>query len=131
MRQVRTFIIVDDDHLSNLICTMALKNALGNVHIKTFLSPEEGLAYIKEAYEKDQGLTILLLDINMPTLSGWDFMEQYETFSETIKDQLIIYILSSSVDKRDKEKANASKYVSGFISKPLEAHNILALKGIK
>jgi hypothetical protein len=45
-------------------------------------------------------------------------MEQYEEFREEIKNQIRFYMLSSSVNPRDKDKAEANKYIKGFISKP-------------
>jgi len=57
-------------------------------------------------------------------------MEQYEKFSEEVKNQISIYILSSSVDPRDKDKAEANKYIKGFISKPLEEETVLSIAEI-
>jgi response regulator RpfG family c-di-GMP phosphodiesterase len=119
------YIIVDDDPFNNKIYSMVIKKALGEVDIKTFTMPEEGLVFIKNKYVKSP--TILFLDINMPTLTGWEFLEQYEKFSEEVKMQINIYILSSSVDLRDMNKANANKYVKGFISKPLDFETIVSI----
>jgi response regulator RpfG family c-di-GMP phosphodiesterase len=119
------YIIVDDDPFNNKIYSMVIKKALGEVDIKTFTMPEEGLEFIENKYVKSP--TILFLDINMPTLTGWEFLEQYEKFSEEVKMQINIYILSSSVDRRDMNKANANKYVKGFISKPLDFETIVSI----
>jgi CheY-like chemotaxis protein len=131
MNTIRTFIVVDDDLFNNMICSLIIKRTLGEeTDTKTFSSPEEGLAFIQKEYAEPLKPTILFLDINMPTLTGWEFMEQYEAFSNRIKDQITIYIVSSSVNERDKEKAKANKYISGFISKPLESQIILSLQGV-
>lgn len=127
MNYVRKYIIVDDDPINNIICSMAIKRTLGEVNTKTFSVPEEGLAFIQNEYIKNLHPAILFLDINMPTLTGWEFMEQFEKFSAEIKNQITIYILSSSVDQRDKDKANANAYIKGFISKPLTREMILTV----
>lgn len=114
------YIAVDDDSFNNMLCSMIIEDTLGAVDIKTFTKPEEGLTYI----ENVESPTVLFLDINMPTLTGWEFLEQYEKVSEKVKRYLSIYILSSSLDQRDKNKAEANKYVKGFISKPLESDTI-------
>jgi response regulator RpfG family c-di-GMP phosphodiesterase len=119
------YIIVDDDPFNNTIYSMVIKNALGEADIKTFTIPEEGLAFIQKKYVKSH--TIVFLDINMPTLTGWEFLEQYEKFSEEVKMQINIYILSSSVDQRDVNKANENKYVKGFISKPLDFETVISI----
>jgi response regulator RpfG family c-di-GMP phosphodiesterase len=130
MSTLRKYILVDDDPFNNIISNIEIESTLGEVDIKIFEIPEEGLAFIKNEYIKSLMPTILFLDINMPTLTGWEFMEQYEKFSEEIKNQIRIYILSSSVDPRDKDKAEAHKYIKGFISKPLEHETILSVAGV-
>ena len=130
MSSVRKFILIDDDPLNNLLCKIELETTLGEVDIQTFLVPEKGLEYIQKEYDKIMPPTILLLDINMPTLTGWEFMEAYEKFDEQIKKQLTIYILSSSVDQRDKDKAKANKYIKGFLIKSLEQETIGSIAGL-
>jgi response regulator RpfG family c-di-GMP phosphodiesterase len=120
------YIIMDDDPFNNTICAMILEDALGEVEIKEFTKPEKGLLFIQENVKSP---TILFLDINMPTLTGWEFLEQYEKFSEEVKMHISIYILSSSLDWRDKDKAKANKYVKGFISKPLEFETVISIAG--
>jgi len=110
------YVAVDDDSFNNILCRIIIEDTLGEVDITTFTKPEEGLTFI----ENVKSPTILFLDINMPTLTGWDFLEQYEKFGEEVKSSVSIYILSSSLDQRDKDRANRNKYVKGFISKPLE-----------
>ena len=109
------YVAVDDDSFNNMLCSMIIEDTLGEVDITTFTKPEEGLAFI----ENVKSPTILFLDINMPTLTGWEFLEQYEKFSEKVKMYVSIYILSSSLYQRDKDRANQNKHVKGFISKPL------------
>ncbi|MEP7106960.1 MAG: response regulator [Ferruginibacter sp.] len=130
MSIIRKYIIVDDDPFNNILCNIELKSTLGEVDIKTFQVPEKGLAFIQDEYIKSSEPTILFLDLNMPTLTGWEFMEEFERFSEEIKEQISIYILSSSVDQRDKDKAQSNKYIKGFISKPLEQEAISSIAGI-
>jgi CheY-like chemotaxis protein len=119
MIAIRTFIIVDDDTVNNTITRMMIKKILGDVETTIFTAPEQGLAFIQSEYSKIVKPTILLLDINMPTMTGWEFVEQFEKFSEVAKKQIAIYILSSSIDQRDKDQAEANHYVKGFMSKPL------------
>src|ERR1041385_1044555 len=98
MSTVRKYILVDDDPFNNIISSIEIESALGEVDITSFEIPEEGLAFIQHKFIKTLIPTILFLDINMPSLTGWEFMEQYEKFGEAVKKQINIYILSSSVD---------------------------------
>lgn len=127
MNSIEKFIIVDDDEINNIICKMAIENVLHNTDIATFEVPEDALSFIKGRYNKKVEDTILLLDINMPTITGWEFLKQYEKFNDKVKKQISIYILSSSVDPRDKDAAEGNKYVKGFLSKPLENETIIRI----
>jgi CheY-like chemotaxis protein len=130
MSTIQKYILVDDDPFNNIISNMEIVSALGAVDVKAFEIPEEALAFIQTEYSKGSMPTILFLDINMPTITGWEFMEEYEKFSSEIKKQISIYILSSSVDDRDKDKAGANKYIEGFLSKPLLSEVILSISDV-
>lgn len=117
---ITKFIIVDDDPVNNLICKKVIMNVIPNASVKTFTQPESGLAYILATYSLDNvGKTILLLDINMPSMNGWEFMDQFERASTCVKDQISAYILSSSLSLDDKEKAGTYKNIVDYLEKPL------------
>jgi len=127
MKNHLSYIIVDDDPTNNMICNISLKNALGAVEAKIFTEPEKGLLYIKNNFNINSDQTILFLDLNMPTLTGWQFLERYEDFSDEVKKQINIYLLSSSIDKRDWDKSKKNKYVKGFLVKPMYPETILSI----
>jgi two-component SAPR family response regulator len=115
------FIIIDDDEVNNMLCQIIIKHATGNSNVETFIYPKEGLNYIKNTYAQAQEKmdTILFLDINMPEMDGWEFLERYDELAEDIKSQLRIIIISSSVNEEDKRRATENKYVVNYIVKPL------------
>ena len=120
------FIVIDDDEFNNKICTVTLEKIAKDADIKTFLSPVEGFAHIVTEYSKKthNENAILFLDINMPVMNGWEFLERFEELSADIKERVKIYILSSSVDKRDIEKAKSNKNVVHYLIKPLTKETI-------
>jgi two-component SAPR family response regulator len=114
------FIVIDDESLNNLICKKLTKITFPSAEIKTFTDPEAGLSYLKSNYTTSAiPKTLLFLDINMPSMSGWEFMDEFERFDPSIKEHIDIYILSSSVDPSDKKRAQMNPYILGFIEKPL------------
>jgi CheY-like chemotaxis protein len=120
MKKINRFIIVDDDPHNNTLCEFVIGTITKEIEIVDFTSPEKGFSYVESTYGKGIDCpTVLFLDINMPVMSGWDFLERYHTLDEKIKKQITIYILSSSVDWRDKEKADHNPYVKSFVIKPL------------
>ncbi len=129
MSSTTNFIIVDDDKLVNMFCSMMIKKNLGQSKVKTFEVPESGLEFIEKAEfiePENESRTVLFLDINMPSMTGWEFLEYFEKLDDRIKNSLKIYILSSSVDERDKERAAANKYVTAFFVKPLTKDMLLS-----
>jgi len=128
MKTAPHFLIVDDDPINNIICKTIIKTALPEATINDFTDPEKGLSFIETEYLKPEAPeTILLLDINMPAISGWQFLDYYRFFKPTIKNHINIYINSSSVDPLDKVKAQEDENVMGYIVKPLTKEMILRL----
>jgi len=116
------FLLIDDDPLSNRICQTLLQSAFGEVEIKTFTEPEKGLDYIARSYVNtaiNDHEPILLLDINMPRMNGWELLEEYDKLEKERQRAFNIFILSSSVDQHDIVRAKENKHVIDFISKPV------------
>ncbi len=119
---IQKFIVVDDDRINNILCSYIINDAVPDADIQAFIEPEEALAYIKSSYADNSGTvadTILFLDINMPLMNGWEFLEAFDLFDEQIKSSVEIHMLSSSIDQRDMEDATNHKYISSFLGKPL------------
>jgi CheY-like chemotaxis protein len=123
------FLFIDDDPLNNLICKMTVEVVLGKVESHSFANPELGLQYLRSTFLTDNhaARTILLLDINMPVMSGWEFLEHFDNLPREIKDSIHIYILSSSVDERDRERSYANKNVKDFLVKPLTKDTVMQM----
>ena len=121
------FIIVDDDIISNTLCNVVIKRAAANVEIKLFNLPEEAFVFLAEEGSPNEKTTLLFLDINMPEWTGWMFLEKFDKLNEEIKKHIKIYMLSSSVDLQDRQRAKQNKYVLDFIVKPLTKHKVISI----
>jgi response regulator RpfG family c-di-GMP phosphodiesterase len=130
MKRPIRFVVIDDDRINNMLCTIVIGKVASNCEIKTFESPEEGLEYFRKGYTDNGVPTVLFLDINMPTWSGWDYLYNFDMLEKDIKDQVIIFMLSSSVDPSDKQRAVENKNVTGYLEKPITTEKIeLILEG--
>jgi CheY-like chemotaxis protein len=120
------FIAIDDDPVNNMICKLTIEMVAGKPEIVTFTNPALGFDYIVKEYAtaSDQKQTVLLLDINMPVMSGWEFLERFDNLNDDLKKRFRIFILSSSVDPRDKQRSYANKNVKEFMVKPLVKDNV-------
>lgn len=125
----KRYVIIDDDKANNMLCKMICKKVFGEVDTISFDIPEEGLNFISDQYSDNTKITptVLFLDINMPGLTGWEFMEKYKSFNKSIQEQFTIYMLSSSVDHKDKDLARSNPLVKGYISKPLTREKLKEL----
>jgi response regulator RpfG family c-di-GMP phosphodiesterase len=129
MREELKFIVIDDDPLNNQLCGIIIRKVSRGFKVTTFNIPEKGYEFIKAEYtETNWELpTILFLDINMPNWSGWDFLEKFETLEENTKKQLRIFMLSSSIDPKDIERAKENKNIIDYIVKPLTKEHVFSI----
>jgi CheY-like chemotaxis protein len=122
------FIIIDDDPINNLICSKFIRKVCPSSSIKTFTQPKEGTDFVLDPESTDTTIkNILLLDINMPTTSGWDVLDTLMSRPDFSKHQYSIYMLSSSIATDDRNRANTHPLVSGFLEKPLTIASIQKL----
>jgi len=119
MKNPERFILIDDELYSNKISTILIKRIFANVEVLHFIFPQQGLDYITTEYATRPVATVLLLDINMPVLSGWAVLEKLGALSVDIREHFTVFMLSSSVDPQDKQKATDNPFVAGYIEKPL------------
>lgn len=117
----KRFIVVDDDSTNNIICNYAIQRVFPGMDIQLFENPILALNTIKETYSElsHDVSTVLLLDINMPEMTGWEFLAIFKEFSDHIHKQFSVFILTSSVSNHDKVTSELTPFVSGFFSKPL------------
>lgn len=116
------FMIIDDDPGNNMLCEILIKKTIGEADIQTFTEPAVAVDYIRKEYSNGSAVpTVILLDINMPVMTGWDVLEKFKILDESIKRKFNIYLVSSSIDQRDKERAKENPIVVDYIEKPLTA----------
>jgi CheY-like chemotaxis protein len=125
MKKLNSVLLIDDDNASNFISKMIIKKAKITDHIETVLNGRQALDYLTNTgeYEKSDGVfpqpMLILLDINMPVMDGWEFAEAFSKLDENQKGQIIIVMLTSSLNPDDKEKAMNISAISGFQNKTL------------
>ncbi|MFY0645037.1 MAG: response regulator [Bacteroidia bacterium] len=110
--------IVDDDHIFQFTTKVKIEKLQLADEIKIFNDGEEVFEFLKNSSEDDWP-NYLLLDINMPIVDGWDFLKLYDQLSSELKDFISIYMLSSSINPVDLEKADKHPYIRKYVTKPL------------
>lgn len=130
MKNEHTFIVVDDDPVNNLLSKVIIRKVLPEAIIYEFTKPVEALKFIESSIEAHDFIT-LFLDINMPIVDGWGFLERFELLNSKLIKKIDIYMLSSSLDERDEIKAKSYKSVRDYLQKPLtiEGVELISSKG--
>jgi len=115
------FIVIDDDSINNIVSKFTILRYNKDAEIQLFNNPELALEVIREiiSQEDHQRNMVILLDINMPIMSGWEFLDEFAELGNAVNNRFSFYMLSSSIDDTDMEKSEKHELVSGFFSKPL------------
>src|SRR5262245_32413967 len=121
------FIVIDDSKLDCFIAEKIIKNTGINESIQSFLQAKDALEFITNAPNDEQSHTIMLLDIQIPVMNGFEFVEAFETLPEDITRHYTIYIISSSINENDLKRVHTYKSVRQFLNKPLTSNNLAAL----
>jgi len=122
-------LLVDDDEINNFISIKLIKKALLNTEIMACLNGKFAIDQLYEVQKRDPDKLpdYILLDINMPIMNGWEFLDEYKRLNIDAQGRTKIYIISSSVFSNDINKAKSYPLIKDFISKPLNIDKIIEL----
>ncbi|MDN5283735.1 MAG: response regulator [Mucilaginibacter sp.] len=122
-------LLIDDDEINNFISIKLIKKALLNTEIMACLNGKFAIDQLADIQQKDPSKMpdYILLDINMPIMNGWEFLEEFKRRNIDPQGKSKIYIISSSVFSNDINKAKSYPLVKDFISKPLNVEKIKEL----
>ncbi|MBS7565956.1 response regulator [Mucilaginibacter sp. Bleaf8] len=121
-------VMIDDNPLEHLIIQkMCERYALFEdaVHLYDGRTMLNMLGNNEE--ESSQIPDVILLDLNMPSFSGWEFLHGFDAISAKLKKPISVYILSSSIDQVEKAKTQSYPFVKDFISKPIKKETLKSL----
>lgn len=125
MKKAELAFIIDDDNLYTNVLTKMVKVKKACHNIMVFENGAEALEYLDFALQDSSKVPdVILLDINMPIMDGFDFLDQYINLEHKLPKPVIIYMVTSSVSRKDKERAEQYSQVSQFIVKPITMDQI-------
>lgn len=124
-RKLRSVLLVDDDFTSNLLSETIIKRLDITEDIAVADNGEDAFQYIKETCFSDRCPELILLDIHMPILNGFEFLEAYKLL-KSFNNKIVLAILTSSSFEKDIEAAK-DLGVDDFIIKPLTSEKLLDL----
>jgi len=124
MKKFNSLLFVDDDKLTNTYHELILKNSKVCENAKFFLSAEKAIEHLRSIIsdEKKTLPDVIFLDINMPIMNGWEFVDLFEQMN--ISNKPFIIMLSSSNHIKDLELTASKKTVHKLINKPLQVQEL-------
>ena len=121
-----TVLLVDDNPMDNMVHTQLIAGSGFAKKTTAFETAKDTLQFLKNASVEELP-QLIFLDIIMPVMDGFQFMEEFEKLGETVTSRCKIVMLSSSDSFKDLNRANKNKLVRKFLNKPLTIEMLAAI----
>ncbi len=120
--------VVDDDSVYQFTASRTLQATHLAHQILQFQNGSEALNFLRSGLDASQSIPdIIFLDINMPITDGWAFLEEFHELKARLQKDIQIYMVSSSIDPRDRNRARAFPEVTDYIEKPISMNKFSEL----
>ena len=124
----KTIWVVDDDTIYQIIVNKIIQKSEMFSTISSFKNGKDAINAVSNSLNNMESFPdIILLDINMPIMDGWEFMEELQVLKPSINKQIIVYIVSSSIAVEDKNKAKSYPDILGYLSKPVNINDLILI----
>ena len=119
-KKIKTILLVDDHEPTNIFNKLVIKSL---DCAESVVVAEDGLQALEFLLKKVDGAypvpELIFLDVNMPRMNGWEFLEGYQKIDTKQKGAVVIVMLTSSLNPDDQERANNIEDITGYAEKPL------------
>jgi CheY-like chemotaxis protein len=113
-------LLIDDDEPTNFLNRLTLEQTGCSQSIHVAQSGEEALEFLRNTQRPD----LIFLDVNMPAMDGWEFLERYRSLPSDRKADVVLIMLTTSLNPDDELRTRAIPEVSGFENKPLSQQRV-------
>jgi CheY-like chemotaxis protein len=120
--------LIDDDKIFRLTASKTMEATFLTENVLLFESGEDALVFLQENSTNNELLPdYIFLDINMPYMDGWMFLEEYKKLKPKLSKNIVVYMLSSSIEQRDLKRTKENEDVEDYILKPISKEKFTAL----
>ncbi len=127
-KKLKNVLLIDDSESDNFYHERKIRKMGITDNIHVCYSGQEALDFLKSELEGVHPQpTLIFLDINMPGMNGWEFLREYEKLEVAQQGEIVLTMLSNSIDERDKARAHEFSAVQGFYSKPLSEEYLTSI----
>ena len=125
----KNIMVVDDNPIDRYIAEKTIRKYHFAENILQLPSAVEALAYLSST-EGNNMPEIILLDINMPEMNGFEFLDKYAALPETLRNKITVFMLSTSLNEDDISTAERNPFVTKFLNKPLNEATLHTIRAI-
>lgn len=125
VNNMQTVCIIDDDQIHHYTIVKAMELQGFSKNLMSFHNGQEAITFFNQNLADTSVLPdVIFLDLNMPVVNGWQFLQQYALLKSQIQKEIKIYVVSSSINPIEISRAIAIEEVSGYLEKPLRPEEI-------
>lgn len=129
MEKIQCTWVIDDDPIDNITFKKLSEHAEFSEEVTGFISAVDALDRYQKLIDENSTLpSVIFLDIRMPIVSGWDFIDRYSSLPEKHTRQTAVYMLTSSVDQSDIHRAKSHPLIVDYIVKPITIDKLAEIK---
>jgi CheY-like chemotaxis protein len=123
MKKIKLAYLIDDDNISNYLTGKILETVEFCDRLEIFSDAVKAYEALKMSLDTGENIPeTLLVDLNMPEMDGWAFIESFTQLP--VKTIIPVFIFTSSIDPADREKSEQYEVIKDFITKPLTVHKL-------
>lgn len=121
--------VIDDDNIYQYTARVLLESTGLAKKITSFYNGRDAISFFQNTQNQrpEELPDVIFLDINMPIMNGWEFLEEYNKLHASLPKPIVVYVVSSSVDSSDMQKSRSFEAVTDYLVKPVNRTKFVEL----
>ena len=122
--------LVDDNPDDNFFHERVIRKFDATIRVVVMESAKDALQHLRDKHlHEELHPDLIFLDINMPAMNGWEFLDEYRELDALLQDNIVVIMLTTSDNPDDRERAKLKLLTTEFLTKPLTKEMLVTIKG--